>query len=47
MTWHEAKLLLQLEGEERAGFVMRERARMVKAQEDAAFAAAVESARDR
>ena len=47
MTWHEAKLLLQLEAEERAGFVMRERARMARAQEDAAFAAATEAVRDR
>lgn len=39
MTWQEAKLLLQLEAEERTGFVMRERARLARASEDAAFAA--------
>jgi len=47
VTFREAKLTLQLLAEERIGFVMRERARMAKAQEDAAFAAAVGAARDR
>lgn len=41
MTFHEAKLSLQLASEERAGFVMRERVRMAKAAEDAAWQAAV------
>ncbi len=39
MTWNEAKLAIQLEAEERAGFVMRERIRMRQQAEDAAFAA--------
>jgi hypothetical protein len=41
MTWREAQLTLQLAAEERAGFVMRERARMAKAAEDASWSAAV------
>ena len=39
MTWYEASLTLQLEAEERIGWLLRERARQVRAQEDAAFAA--------
>lgn len=39
MTWEEANLSLQLIAEERIGFILRERARMARAQEDAAFAA--------
>jgi hypothetical protein len=45
VTWEEAKLSLQLAAEERMGFVMRERARILRAQEDAAFAAAMAAAR--
>lgn len=39
MTWREMLLSLQLAGEERAGFVMRERERLLRAREDAAFEA--------
>ena len=38
VTWREALLTLQLRAEERIGFVVRERARMLKAIEDARFA---------
>jgi hypothetical protein len=37
MTWLEANLSLQLTSELRVGFIMRERARMTRAQEDAAY----------
>ena len=40
MTWRETMLMLQLAAEERLGFVARERERMARAQEDAAWAAA-------
>lgn len=40
MTLEEAKLELQLESEERVGFVIRERARMERDMEDAAAGAA-------
>lgn len=39
MTWEEANLSLQLEGELRVGFVLRERARLARAREDAAYEA--------
>ena len=41
MTWHEAKLSLQLAAEERVGWLQRERAYRAKAEEDRAWAAAV------
>lgn len=41
MTWQRAKALLQLEAEERIGFIMRERARIARELEDRAFAAAL------
>lgn len=40
MTWHETALTLHLAAEERLGFVMRERERMVRDAEDAAWAKA-------
>ena len=39
LTWHEANLSLQVAAEQQAGFRMRERARVLKAQEDAAYGA--------
>jgi hypothetical protein len=39
LTWHEANLSLQVAAEKQAGFRMRERARMARAQEDAAYGA--------
>jgi hypothetical protein len=45
VTWYEALLSLQLLAEERVGFVIRERARMAREAEDAAWAAAVEASR--
>jgi len=41
LTWEEAKVELQIASEERAGFVMRKTAEIMRAQEDAAFAQAV------
>ena len=40
MSWREMALTLQLAAEERVGFVVRERQRLVRAQEDAAWATA-------
>lgn len=39
MTWKEANLSLQLASEERVGFIIRERARLARAEQDAAFGA--------
>ena len=39
MTWRQANLSLQLAAEERIGFIQRERARMAREREDAAYAA--------
>ena len=39
LTWHEAKLSLQLLAEERVGWLQRERAAAARAHEDAAWAA--------
>lgn len=44
MSFHEALLTLQLAAEERLGFVVRERERMARAIEDAAWAKAAETA---
>ncbi len=41
LTWHEAKLSLQLAAEERVGWLQRERAYQRRAQEDALWQAAV------
>lgn len=38
MTWMEKRLSLRLAAEERAGYTMRERQRIARAQEDAAYA---------
>lgn len=46
MTWHETALTLQLAAEERAGFAMRERERMVRAAEEAAWAKAAKVAEE-
>lgn len=43
MTWLEANLSLQLASELRVGYLMRENARLQRAQEDAAFAALASS----
>ena len=40
MTWYEASLTLQLEAEERIGWLIREQVRRAHAAEDAAWAAA-------
>lgn len=40
MTWQEVNLMLQLEAEERIGWLLRERVRQAHAAEDAAWAAA-------
>lgn len=40
MTWREITLTLQLAAEERVGTVMRDRERMARAAEDAAWAKA-------
>lgn len=45
MTLTEALLSIQLMAEERVGFVMRERARMAREVEDAAFGAATGASR--
>ena len=39
MTWKEANLSLTLAAEERLGWVIRERAEMARAEQDAAFGA--------
>jgi hypothetical protein len=43
ITWDEARLTLQLLVEERIGAPMRQHARRMRAQEDAAFAGLIES----
>lgn len=45
MTWREAALSLQLEAEERTGFVVRERLRMAREAEDRAAAALAAAAK--
>ena len=44
MTWREAQIQLQIEAEERVGFVMREHTRLARSVEDAAWSKAADVA---
>lgn len=46
MTWREAQVSLQLEAEERLGFIQRYAERRAAAEENAAYAATVEALSD-